>query len=230
MPQERRRCAWHAESRETPATQLAHHVDRECIGERQDVLDPLTERRHRDDVEGQAIEQIFAEPTIGVDHRCRSAFVEPDDAHVDRDRVAAADALQLSVLDDPQNLLLHPERDTVASSSSTSVPPSGALEMADVGPGGARKCAGLVAEQLGFEDRLGQCGAVDLDQRLFPAAGQEMKPGGDQFLAGAALADDQDGLDRGSARDTCSSISRNAGASPMIGCEGRSVDIDSIDH
>src|SRR5690606_36967433 len=31
------------------------------------------------------------------------------------------------------------------------------------------------------------------------------------------------GLDSGAARETCSSIARKAGASPMIGCTGRSV-------
>ena len=74
-----------------------------------------------------------------------------------------------------------------------------------------------MTKQLRLEDRLGQSGAVHLDDSLLPAIGKEVQPRGDEFLAGAALANDQNRLDSGAARETCSSISRNAGASPMIG-------------
>ena len=63
--------------------------------------------------------------------------------------------------------------------------------MADVCFDGARERARFVAEQLGFQDGLRQRRAIDLDQRLLPAAGQKVQPRCDQFLAGTALADDQ---------------------------------------
>jgi hypothetical protein len=52
--------------------------------------------------------------------------------------------------------------------------------------------AGLVAEELGLEEAFGERSAVDLDEGLLPAAREKMQTGRNQFLAGAALAQDQD--------------------------------------
>src|SRR5690606_41230399 len=65
--------------------------------------------------------------------------------------------------------------------------------------GGAGERAGLVAEQLRFEQALGEGRAVHLDQRLLPALREIMQPRRDQLLARAALADHQD-RDRKSTR------------------------------
>ena len=54
---------------------------------------------------------------------------------------------------------------------------------------GKRAC--FVPEKLGFQDRLGQCRAVDLYDAGFPAIGEVVQPRGDEFLAGAALPDDE---------------------------------------
>ena len=76
------------------------------------------------------------------------------------------------------------------------------LEAADVRARGARECAGLMAEQLRLEQRLREGGAVDLDQRLFPARRKVMQARGDELFAGAALADHEHGLhELGRARD-----------------------------
>jgi len=50
-----------------------------------------------------------------------------------------------------------------------------------------------VAEHLGFEQRLGEGGAVDRDQRFAGAAAVLVNELGDDFLAGAALSADKDG-------------------------------------
>ena len=55
-----------------------------------------------------------------------------------------------------------------------------------------------MAEQLAFEQAGGNGGAIELDERSVLAATQAMDGLGDQFLAGAGLAENQDrGLTRG---------------------------------
>jgi hypothetical protein len=48
-----------------------------------------------------------------------------------------------------------------------------------------------VPEQFGFDQRLGQGRAIHHHQGLVPARAQAMQAFGDEFLAGAALADHQ---------------------------------------
>ena len=67
----------------------------------------------------------------------------------------------------------------------------GLLEAAGAGLGRAGEGAGLVAEQLGLDQGLGQRRAVHHDQRPVPAGGKMVEALGDQLLAGAALADHQ---------------------------------------
>ncbi|MNC86478.1 hypothetical protein D3C83_21450 [compost metagenome] len=59
-----------------------------------------------------------------------------------------------------------------------------------------------MAEQLGLEQRLGQAGAVDGDERPVGAAAAAVNRVGDQFLTGAALAGDEHlGVGAGDAAD-----------------------------
>src|SRR5262249_45102492 len=67
------------------------------------------------------------------------------------------------------------------------------------GPG---EGAPLVAEELRFEELLGKRGTVDRDERLSGARGAVVDEPGDDLLAGAGLARDEDrGLGRGDAAD-----------------------------
>ena len=50
--------------------------------------------------------------------------------------------------------------------------------MPNVCLGGTCERTGLVAEQFGFKNRLGQCRAVHLDHGLLPAIGQEVETDG----------------------------------------------------
>ena len=60
------------------------------------------------------------------------------------------------------------------------------------------RCAGeradLVTEQFGFEQRVADRGAVHLENCGVPAVGQVVQARRDEFLAGAAFADDQHGF------------------------------------
>ena len=67
------------------------------------------------------------------------------------------------------------------------------LEEADLVLHRAGEGALLVAEEFGFEQVLGQRRAVDGHEGLVLPRGIEMQRAGDEFLAGAALALDQDG-------------------------------------
>ena len=68
----------------------------------------------------------------------------------------------------------------------------GLLELADTPRDGAGERAFLVAEEFGFEQILGNRGAVDRDEILFSAPAFLVHVAGDQFLAGAGFAGDQD--------------------------------------
>ena len=69
----------------------------------------------------------------------------------------------------------------------------GGLELADLLVGRPGEGALLVAEQLAFQQRLGDGGAVQADERAFLARAGVVDGAGDQLLAGAAFAADQHG-------------------------------------
>src|SRR5690606_12585375 len=67
---------------------------------------------------------------------------------------------------------------------------------------GAGEAALFMAEQLGFEQILAEGGAVDGEERFVAAIGRLVDRPGDEFLAGAALAADEDrGAGAGDALD-----------------------------
>ena len=114
----------------------------------------------------QAVEQILAEAPggdLGLDVPMRGG----EDAHVDLDCLLAADALELALLQHAQQLELQARRH-VADLVEEQRPLVGQLEAPELPLHRARERALLVAEQLRFQQRLGQRAAVDLDER--PAA------------------------------------------------------------
>ncbi len=95
------------------------------------------------------------------------------------------------------------------------MPPFGFLEPPHARSGRAGEGAGLMPEQFGLDQRLGQRRAVHDDQRLVPAGRQAVEALGDQFLAGPALADHQHRAAIGAARLARSTASRKAPDWPM---------------
>ena len=69
----------------------------------------------------------------------------------------------------------------------------GRLELADLPLGGPGEGPSLVAEQLAGQQRFGEGGAVQADERPFRARAGVVDRPGDQFLAHAAFAADQHG-------------------------------------
>ena len=73
------------------------------------------------------------------------------------------------------------------------MPAVGQLEAAEPALGRAGEGPRLVAEQLAGDHARGQGGAVDRHQQVVPARAELVDGPGDQLLAGAGLAEDQDG-------------------------------------
>ena len=160
------------------------------FGEDRHVVGPGAQRRDGEHVEGEPVEEVEAEPSGGGLGR-QVGVGGGDHPDVAADGGAAADPFELAVLDHAQDLLLDRQR-RVGDFIEEQAAAVGPLEPSGAAAHGAGERAGLMAEQLGLEQGLGQGGAVELDQRPLPAAGEVVETGGDQFLAGAPLADDQD--------------------------------------
>ena len=112
--------------------------------------------------------------------------------HVGLDRLVAADALESSVLQHAQHFGLG-QRRHVADFVEEEGAAVALLELADPLAVGAGEGALLVAEQLAFQQGLGNGGAVDGQERPGGPAAVLVDGPGDQLLAGAALAQDQHG-------------------------------------
>ena len=114
---------------------------------------------------------------------------QPD---VDLDRVVGADAVNLAVLQHAEQLRLQRQRH-VADFVEEQRAAVGVLESALAEPVGPGECPGFVAEQFVVEQVLVQGGAVHGHERLGPPRAVGVQRLGGEFLAGAALAEDQDG-------------------------------------
>ena len=98
-----------------------------------------------------------------------------------------ADLLQLAGFEEPQQQTLHPQRhlaDFVEEDGAA----VGHLELALLVAIGAGEAALDVAEELRFEQRFGQAGAVDGDHRARGARAALMDGVRHELLADAALA------------------------------------------
>ena len=151
----------------------------------------LAQRRHleRDDVE--PVVEVLAEPALR-DLLGEVAVRRRDHADVDLDRLRAADALELVLLQEAQQLDLDRRRD-LADLVEEQRAAVGEREPAVLARHRAGERAALVTEQLALEQRLGERRAVQLDERAVRARRPLVDRVGDELLAGAALAGDQHG-------------------------------------
>jgi hypothetical protein len=161
----------------------------EVLGEERDVGGAFAERRHVDVEHVEPPVEVLAEAAVG-DSLLEVAVGGGDEADVEAARLGGAEAAHLAFLEGAEQLglerggqlgdLVEEERAAVCG-----------LEQAGLVAVGAGECALLVAEQLGLEQVLGQGRAVDGDEAA-GAAGQHVQCAGDELLAGAALAGDED--------------------------------------
>src|SRR6185503_19108424 len=151
----------------------------------------LAQRRQAQIDDIQAIEKIFTESAV-LDGFRQVAVGGGDDADVHLNRLGAADAVDLPLLDGAQQLGLEARvhfADFVQQQGAT----GGFLELADAARDGAGKGALLMAEQFRFQQVLGNGGAVHGNEGLVGALRLAVDIAGENFLTRAAFAGDQDG-------------------------------------
>jgi len=113
-----------------------------------------------------------------------------DQPHVHLDRPRFANALELALLQDAQELDLD-QGGISPTSSRKSVPPWAELEAPFAVRRCARECAFDVAKQLALDQALGQGGAVGFDERLVGAVAVVVDGVRDELLACTGLSFNQ---------------------------------------
>ena len=151
----------------------------------------LAQRRQLNVEDVQAIEKIIAQMALG-DRIFRNLVGRGQHAHVDRGFALAAQAAQLAVFQHAQQFGLRADRH-LADFVEQQRAALGQFEAAGAALQRAGERAFFVAEDFAFDQRLRNRGAVDGDERLRLARAERVNGARDQFLAGAALAGDQDG-------------------------------------
>ena len=113
-----------------------------------------------------------------------------DDADINADRLGSANAGNLAIFDGTKEAVLRGGREgrQLVEEQGAAI---GLFEATVAGFGGAGEAAGFMTEQLGLDQCFRKRSAVHRDERPSPARGQMVKSLGDQFLAGATLADDE---------------------------------------
>src|SRR6266702_1464865 len=173
-----------------PAVELPVELAYEMIRKQRDVLRMLTKRRQRDMDDVQAIKEVAAEPP-GLDFPGEIPVGARDDADVDPHGLRAADRPHLLLLDRAQKLHLQVHRhlaDLIEKDRAV----VGCDEQSRASLHSAGEGTLHVPEELAFQKRLRDGSAVDGNERLSAPRTGGVDGAGDQFLAGAALAGDED--------------------------------------
>jgi hypothetical protein len=114
-----------------------------------------------------------------------------DDAHVDRLAARAAEPTDGAFLDDLQQLGLHGERQQSHLVQEDGAP-ARRLEQTGLGLPRIGEGSALEAEELGFQECVGDRAAVDVDERPGGSDARAMDGGGQESLAGPGVAEDED--------------------------------------
>src|SRR5205823_4966753 len=125
----------------------------EVVGEQRYVVPSLAQRGHLEGDDVESVVQVLTKAAL-FDRLLQVPVRRSDDAHVNSYGARAADALELALLKDAQQLRLHRRRhlaDLVEEERAA----VGDFELALLLSERAGERAALVAEQFGFEQRLG---------------------------------------------------------------------------
>ena len=123
-------------------------------GQLGNVFGPRAQRRQRNLERVDAEHQVFAEIAFG-DHLLQIAMRGADHAHVDDERIVVADAADFAAFQHPQQLGLH-RLGQFADLVQKQRAAVGHFEQADAVLVGAGEAALAMAEQLAFDQALGQ--------------------------------------------------------------------------
>ncbi len=139
----------------------------EVLRQHQDIFPPLPQGGEGNHIKRESVQQIVAKQSF-ICQRREILVGSADQPHIHLEGLGPAHSLELAILDDPQQLLLHPGAGggQLVEEEGAAIGP---LEAALMALGCAGKGARLVTEQLGLQQTLAQSGAVDGDKALIPA-------------------------------------------------------------
>src|SRR5581483_1733890 len=140
---------------------------REVAEEEQEVVAALAQRGQVHGHDVQTVVEVGPEAAV-LDREREVAVRGRDDADVDGDGLRAPDAEELAVLEDAEELRLR-SRAHLADLVEEERPLVRQLELAELLRVGVREGALLVSEELALEERLGDRGAVERDERAVGA-------------------------------------------------------------
>lgn len=166
-------------------------VAEEMGDEHGDVVLAFAEGGHGDGDDVEAVEEIFAEAAV-ADELVEVFVGGGEDADVDVDGEVVADAADFLFLEDAEQaaLELGGHGPDFVEEQGAAV---GVMEETVLVGDRAGEGALAMAEEFGFEEVFGEGGAIDGDEGGVVAAGIVVEGAGDEFLAGAAFAEDEDG-------------------------------------
>ncbi len=139
----------------------------------------------------EAEEEVLAE-FLALDAFFEMAVGGGDDADIHLDGAVAADAFEFALLQHAQQLGLD-LRGNFADFVEQDGAVVGEFKAAFAFGDRAGERAFFVAEEFAFDEVFGNGGAIELDERGGGALALAIQGAGDQFLAGAAFAGDEDG-------------------------------------
>ncbi|MCG3148042.1 MAG: hypothetical protein PCFJNLEI_01484 [Verrucomicrobiae bacterium] len=172
-----------AEFRAMPAEEVVH--------EQGNVLRPVTERGEEDGRVVEPVVEVLPE-LFFVDGLFEVAMGRGKDADVHADGFFAAEALDGFVLQHAEEFGLGAGAD-VADFVEEDGAVVGLFEAADAAHGGTGKGALFVTKEFAFKEGFGDGGAVDDDEGLVGPVAVLVDGAGNEFLAGAGFAADEDG-------------------------------------
>ena len=135
----------------------------EVAGEQFDIAGALAQRRQFDAQHAQPVVQVGAE-TAGGHQVAQRSVAGADHAHVHAARLRGAHAPHFAALQHAQQALLK-RRAGGGQLVQEERAAIGGFEESRAFPGGAGKGAARVSEELGFQQRVGEAGAVDAEER-----------------------------------------------------------------
>ena len=162
-----------------------------CACDEWNVFRPLLKRRRVDAHDVDAVVEILAELAFS-DELGQILMGGEDEAGAERDEPVAAQAAELHLLQDAEELDLGKEAQ-IADFIEEERAVGGLLEVAFAGGDGAGEGAFLVAEELGFDEGFWNGAAGDSDKGAVGAGAEVVNGAGDQFLTRAAFAGDEHG-------------------------------------
>jgi hypothetical protein len=170
-------------------TEFAVERGHDVVGHEDDIDLAFAERGQVDGDDTEPVVEVLSEEPL-VDAALEILVGGGDDAGIAGDEFVPADAVEGAVLDEAQELGLQVGAhvaDFIEEHGAT----LGLFEATDTAGVGAGERALLVAEEFGLEQRFGDGGAVDGDERAVLPFAVFVEGTADEFLAGPRLAGDE---------------------------------------